>query len=131
MKYELEQKCSVSEDFYLKAKVLVLISTMSWTDMDGKTDHKAHFFVTHGEMKKCPSFIHHYMDIAIRSAKRSGGVTTIVHTSDGCRAEFSNGTHLLHCCTLPARSRSITWMPNVSNPWNMKARARTIRWAWS
>ena len=105
-KFELEHKASVSEEFYYKAKILVLICCMTWADVSGRVENHAHFFVTDGDMKKCPSLIHHCMDIAIRWAKGRGGVTTIVHSSDRCRAEFSNGTHLLHLARSSVRHKA-------------------------
>ena len=95
-KFELQRKASVLEQFYFQPKVLVLICAMTWTDVAGRVENHAHFFVTDGDMDKCPSLIHHCMDKAIGWAKGRGGVTTIVHSSDRCRAEFSNGTHLLN-----------------------------------
>mmetsp|Transcript_145862 Transcript_145862/g.254648 ORF Transcript_145862/g.254648 Transcript_145862/m.254648 type:complete len:80 (-) Transcript_145862:431-670(-) len=72
-KFELERKASVSEDFYFKAKILVLICCMSWAPVAGKVENHAHFYLTDGDMKKCPSFIHHCMGLAIDWAKRRGG----------------------------------------------------------
>ena len=72
-KFELQRKASVSEQFYFQPKVLVLICAMTWTDVAGRVENHAHFFVTDGDMDKCLSLIHHCMDKAIGWAKGRGG----------------------------------------------------------
>ena len=94
-KFQLERKGEVSEDFYSHETILVLVAAMSWKTVDGKVENHAHFFVTQGYMKKNPAYIFHCMAIVMKWAARRDGVTKVVHSSDRCRAEFSNGTFLL------------------------------------
>ena len=94
-KFHLERKGEVSEDFYSHETILVLVAAMNWKTVDGKVENHAHFFVTPGYMKKNPAYIFHCMAIVMKWAAGRGGVTKVVHSSDRCRAEFSNGTFLL------------------------------------
>ena len=94
-KFQLERKAEVSENFYSHETILVLVAAMSWKTVDGKVENHAHFFVTLGYMKKNPAYIFRCMAIVMKWAARRGGVTKVVHSSDRCWAEFSNGTFLL------------------------------------
>ena len=91
----MERKGEVSEDFYSHETILVLVAAMSCKTVDSKVENHARFYVTPGYMKINPAYIFHRMAIVMKWAARRGGVTKVVHSSDRCQAELSNGTFQL------------------------------------